>query len=69
MELAYKLKLNDSKTEFIVFVNKRNQSFIQSIVFIVGETAIPPKMKVHNLGVIFETKSSMVPFINNTVST
>ena len=69
--LANKLKLNDSKTEFIVFVNKHNQSFIQdrSLVLMVGETGIPPKMKVRNLGVIFDTESSMMPFINNTVST
>ena len=35
----------------------------------VGETGIPPKMKVRNLGVIFDTESSMMPLINNTVST
>ena len=37
--LANKLKLNDSKTEFIVFVNKHDQSFIhaKSLVLIVGE--------------------------------
>ena len=36
--LANKLKLNDSKTEFIVLVNKHNQSFIhaKSIVLMVA---------------------------------
>ena len=67
--LANKLNLNDSKTEFIVFLNKHNQSFIhaKSLVLMVGEAEIPPKMKVRNMGVIFDTESSMVPFINNTV--
>ena len=46
--LANKLKLNDSKTEFIVFVNKHNLSFIhdKSLVIMVGETEIPPKILV-----------------------
>ena len=55
--LTNKLKLNDSKTEFIVLVNKHNQSFIyaKSLVLRAGEAGIPPNMKVRNVGVIFYT--------------
>ena len=69
--LANCLKINDDKTEFMVVVSRYYQPFVRRVgpMLRVGEALIRPKMRVRNLGVIFDAEGSVVPFVNQTVKT
>ena len=68
---ANKLKLNDSKTEFIFIVNSHNQPVVEQAgpVLKAGDAIIKPTMIVRNLGAHFDRCGSMAPFVNRTVRT
>ena len=44
------LKLNDSKTEFIIFGSQKNLSLVASSSIVIGESAIGPSSCVKNIG-------------------
>ena len=69
--LANCLKINDDKTEFMVVVSRFYQPFVRRVgpTLRVGEALIRPKMRVRNLGVIFDAEGSVVSFVNQTVKT
>jgi hypothetical protein len=69
--LENKLKLNNDKTEFLVVVSPHQQSAMERArpTLRVGESLVRPKVKVRNLGVMFDAHGSMVPFVNQTVKT
>ena len=62
---SHYLKLNDDKTELIVFLPKRLQTKISLPNFCIGQCEIVPKSEVRNLGVIYDSSLSMEPHINN----
>ena len=53
------LKLNESKTEIIVFSSCRKQDIMNNISFKFGDSVIFPVTKVKNLGVFFNSHLSM----------
>ena len=53
------LKLNDDKTELIVFAPKHRLRHCQSISLNLGEYTIIPSLHVRNLGVVFDQTMSM----------
>ena len=52
---ANKLCLNDSKTEFIVFAQKRHTEAMSEISLRIGDASIRPSKRVKNLGVILDS--------------
>ena len=51
-----KLKINDSKTEFLVLTSSFfKQQFLQDLHINVGNTHIKPTASTRNLGVIFDS--------------
>ena len=53
------LKLNDDKTEFIVFISKHNvKTFVEQSIK-VGSTEVDISLKVSNHGIIFHQTLSM----------
>ena len=49
-----KLKINDSKTEFIIFRSPQCKASISGVSVGVGDSNILPSPKVRDLGVIFD---------------
>ena len=67
---AKKLKMNDSKSNFIIVASKsvlNNESFNRT--FNVGDVALVPEQSVKNLGVILDQSLSMEDNINATCRT
>ncbi|MCK5882742.1 MAG: hypothetical protein KAG61_03570, partial [Bacteriovoracaceae bacterium] len=58
------LKLNDGKTELIVFNTKR-KNVIDKISVQIGDHTIIPSKQVRNLGVIFDNHITMEAHVNN----
>ena len=56
---ANKLKLNEEKTELLIFTSKYNQSKIQTRRLNIGESIIEPSATARNLGIIFDNTMSM----------
>ena len=52
--ITNKLKINDSKTKFIVFKSTPMKCDLSGLSFNVGETIISQSSKVRDLGVIFD---------------
>ena len=52
--IVNKLKINDSKTEFIVFRSPRLRCDLSGLLVNVGESQITQSLKVRDLGVIFD---------------
>ena len=65
--LTHNLKINDSKTEFLIIGSKHSLNEITSnnIKISVGQCEISPAETALNLGVYFDSKMSMTPHINN----
>ena len=49
-----KLKINDAKTEFIIFGSTQMKHDLNSLSVNVGDSQIVPSVKVRNLGVILD---------------
>ena len=66
---ANKLKLNDAKTEIIVFSSKSNSHFIkeQNLAVTIGSSIIQPSLSVRNLGAYLDSTLSMETQVANTV--
>ena len=57
--LSNKLKINDSKTEFIILGGKRQLQKVTIQGLRVGDALISPSSNVRNLGFIFDQNLSM----------
>lgn len=68
---ANKLKMNPSKTEFMIAVPRYHQASVDHLdpVLRVAGAVIRPQKQVRNLGVLFDSQMSMLPQIKNTVRT
>ena len=63
------LKLNDDKTELIVFASRYNQHLYSDASMMIGNTTIVYEPQVKNLGVIFDQVMSMRQHVNYTSRT
>ena len=52
--ITNKLRINDSKTEFIVFISPQLKCDLSGLSFNVGESMITHSSKVRDFGVIFD---------------
>ena len=57
--LTNKLKINDSKTEFMVIGSQRQVDKVNITSITVGDTEVAPVSTVRNLGVMFDSNMSM----------
>ena len=64
-----RLKLNQTKTEFIWCAKSQQQQMISTAPFVVKGVAIEPSKSVRLLGVIIDSDLSMTSAVNKTVST
>ena len=62
--IKIKLKINDSKTEFIVFRSPQAKQDFSSLSISVGDSIILQSSKVRDLGVIFDPSLSFDDFIS-----
>ena len=62
-----KLKLNHSKTEFIIFSSK-HANVPDDLMLQIGEVCVTPVDQVRNIGVIFDRHMTMVPQVKNVCS-
>ena len=60
-----KLKINDSKTEFIVFRSPQAKQDLSGLSVIVGDCIIQQSSKVRNLGIIFDQFLSFDDYISS----
>ena len=60
-----KLKINDSKTEFIIFRSPLLKTDLSGVSIRVGDSQISPSSKVRDLGVIFDDCLSLDAHISN----
>ena len=63
------LKLNDDKTELIVFASCYNQDLYSDVSMMIGNTTVVCEPQVKNLGVIFDQVMSMRQYVNYTSRT
>ena len=63
------LKLNDDKTELIVFASRYNQHLYSDASIMIGNTTVVCEPQVKNLGVIFDQVMSMRQHVNYTSRT
>ncbi len=63
------LKLNDSKTELIVFAPKHLRQHCQNINIKIGDINVEPASHVRNLGVVFHKTVSMEKHVNSVSRT
>jgi hypothetical protein len=61
------LKLNDSKTEFLIIGSNHQKSKIAMDTVLIGDSRIPPSSEARNLGVIIDSDMSMKPYISSTL--
>lgn len=59
-----KLKINDDKTEFLIFSSQKLKLDISSS-FSIGQASIPPSKSCKNLGVMFDQHLNMEPQIRS----
>lgn len=59
-----KLKINDSKTEFLVIAPPRLQKTLSALTLRIGDCKIKQSQKAKNLGVIFDSAMSMELQVN-----
>ena len=57
------LKLNDDKTEILLLGSAYNLKQFSSVAIKVGDTEIPSKLSVNNLGSVFDAKLNMSDFV------
>ena len=60
-----RLKLNDKKTEFIIFGTSTGLKKVARITIRVGQEAIPACDKVRNIGVMFDSEMKMDTQVNS----
>ena len=60
-----KLKINDSKTEFIIFRSPLLKTYLSGVSISVGDSQISSSPKVSDLGVIFDNCLSLDAHISN----
>ena len=60
-----KLKINDSKTEFIIFRSPLLKTDLSGVSIMVGDSQISSSSKVRDLGVIFDDCLSLDAHISN----
>ena len=58
------LKLNENKTEFIVFGTTVQLSKLKSSTFVMGDSSVNLSSKVRNLGAIFDHKMKLISHVN-----
>ena len=63
------LKLNDGKTELIVFASRYNQDLYSDVSMMIGNTTVVCEPQIKNLGVIFDQVMSMRQHVNYTSRT
>ena len=63
------LKLNDDKTELIVFASRYNQHLYSDVSMMIGNTTVVCEPQVKNLGVIFVQVMSMRQHVSYTSMT
>ena len=59
------LKLNDDKTELILFTSKHALKSHPSVAVTVGEQHVRPATSIRNLGVIYDQPLSMIQHVNS----
>ena len=60
-----RLKLNDKKTEFIIFGTSTGLKKVATTTIRVGQEAIPACDKVHNIGAMFDSEMKMDTQVNS----
>ena len=60
-----KLKLNDSKTEFLIIGTRQQLKKVNIVSLPVGDVNITPVASARNLGTVFDSNLCLVPHINN----
>jgi len=63
--LTHYLKINDSKTEFIIFGTRQQLQKCNIRNVNVGESTIETTQKIRNLGVLFDPQMQMIDHVNN----
>ena len=66
--ISHKLKLNDTKTEFIIIGTRQQLAKVEIPSVKVGTADIAPLTSIRNLGAWFDDKMSMNDHINKTCS-
>ena len=61
------LKLNDEKTEFLLFGLRQQLSKVSLPFITIGDSQITPSSQARNLGVIFDSTMTLKPHISNIV--
>ena len=61
------LKLNDEKTEFLLFGSRQQLSKVSLPFITIGDSQITPSSQARNLGVIFDSTMTLKPHISNIV--
>ena len=61
--INHKLKINDSKTEFLIIRLQFSKVTLPNLTVTVGDTAISPSDNDRNLGVIFDSFMNLEPHI------
>ena len=59
------LKLNDDKTEVILFTSKHALKSHPSVAVTVGEQHVRPATSIRNLGVVYDQPLSMIQHVNS----
>ena len=62
--INHKLKINDSKTEFLIIRSQFSKVTLPNLTVTVGDTEISSSDKARNLGVIFDLFMNLEPHIN-----
>jgi len=65
--LTNKLKMNEKKTECIIFASKKNRHVFQNITIEIGSAKIKPEESVRNLGAYLDSELTMEKHVNNTI--
>ena len=61
--ISHKLKINDSKTEFLIFRSRFSKVVTPNLTVTVGDAEIPSSDKARNLGVLFDSFANLEPHI------
>ena len=61
------LKLNEEKTEFLLFGSRQQLSKVSLPFITIGDSQITPSSQARNLGVIFDSTMTLKPHISNIV--
>ena len=64
---SHYLKLNDSKTEFIIFRSPHDTTKVTAWTVSVGDTEIFPSSSARNIGAFLDPELNMRSRINNTI--